>query len=76
MRRADKELPTMGDNPGEPRYRAWFESLRDPEERYALDEIVYTDAAGGLLQVVHDTRELRKIPGAEWKRTYNRRTLG
>ncbi len=63
----------MGDKPAEPRYRAWFESFRDPSERYALDEIVYTDAAGGLLQVVHDVDELRKTSGAEWKQKFHDR---
>jgi hypothetical protein len=32
-----------------PSYRAWFQSLADPGERYPLDEVVYTDSAGGLL---------------------------
>ena len=49
-----------------PAYRAWFESLRDPNERYALDEIVYTDRQGGLLQVAHDTGELRKKSQVEF----------
>ena len=37
-----------------PQYHAWFESLSDPSERYELDEIIYTDRNGGLLQVAHD----------------------
>ena len=36
-------------------------------ERYELDEIVYTDRNGGLLQVAHDMDELRKTSGEEWK---------
>ena len=40
--------------------RAWFQSIRDPQERYELDEIVYTDQSGGLLQVVHDMEALKK----------------
>ncbi len=32
-----------------PTYRAWFQSIADPSERYALDEIVYTAADGSLL---------------------------
>ena len=43
-----------------PLYRAWFQSLHDPAERYSLDEVVYTARDGGLLQVVHDMDELRK----------------
>ena len=59
--------------PGEPNYRAWFESLEDPTERYSLDEIVYTDSKGGLLHVVHDMDELRKKPGREWKKIFTDR---
>ena len=59
-----------------PRYRAWFESLKDPEERYALDEIVYTDRAGGLLHVQHDHAELKKTSPDEWKRRFRDRAHG
>jgi threonine synthase len=59
--------------PDKPHYRAWFASLRDPNERYGLDEIVYTDSRGGLLQVVHDMGELKKTPAAEWKRLFEGR---
>jgi threonine synthase len=66
----------MGDPQAAPRYRAWFESLEHPDERYALDEIVYTDSGGGLLQVVHDTEELRKTSAEEWKRQFKERAHG
>jgi threonine synthase len=56
-----------------PRYRAWFESLRDPEERYALDEIVYTDRRGGLLRVQHAHSELKKTAPEEWKQIFRAR---
>jgi threonine synthase len=59
--------------PGEPNYRAWFESVENPAERYPLDEIVYTDSKGGLLHVVHDMDELRKKPGREWKKIFTDR---
>ncbi len=59
--------------PAKPRYRAWFQSLRDPVERYALDEVVYTDRRGGLLQVVHDRDELAKTSAQEWKRLFENR---
>jgi threonine synthase len=59
-----------------PHYRAWFQSLANPEERYGLDEIIYTDSQGGLLQVVHDMEELSKTSGAEWKRILDERTRG
>jgi len=56
-----------------PHYRAWFQSLHHPAERYALDEVAYTDREGGLLQVVHDVDELRKTPAREWKRIFEDR---
>jgi threonine synthase len=56
-----------------PRYRAWFESVGASDERYSLDEIVYTDSQGGLLHVVHDMEELAKTPAHEWKETFARR---
>lgn len=57
----------------EPRYRAWFEALHDPSERYGLDEVVYTARDGSLLQVVHDMDELRRTPAAEWRRLFEER---
>ncbi len=59
--------------PRKPEYRAWFESLRDPSERYELDEVVYRDSEGGLLQVVHDMDELRKTTAQEWKDLFGKR---
>jgi threonine synthase len=56
-----------------PVYRAWFEALHDPSERYELDEVVYTSRDGGLLHVVHDMDELRKTSGAQWKRLFEDR---
>ena len=56
-----------------PHHRAWFESLADPSERYDLDEVVYTDRSGGLLQVVHDLDELRKTSAQEWKDIFSDR---
>jgi threonine synthase len=50
-----------------PRYRAWFQSIRDPSERYSLEEIVYKATDGSLLEVVHDLDELRKTSAEEWK---------
>ncbi len=56
-----------------PRYHAWFQSLHHPEERYDLDQVVYTDREGGLLKVVHDLDELRKTPAEEWKALFKQR---
>ncbi|MBM4384661.1 MAG: threonine synthase [Deltaproteobacteria bacterium] len=55
------------------RHRAWFQSLKNPAERYALDEIVYTDRSGGLLQVVHDMDALKRTSGNRWKELFERR---
>ena len=57
----------------EPHYKAWFESLSDPTERYPLDEVVYTDRNGGLLRVAHDLAELKKTPADEWKKIFEDR---
>ena len=56
-----------------PAYRAWFQSLHDPSERYALDEIVFTARDGGLLEVVHDPGELAKTPPESWKQLFEQR---
>ena len=56
-----------------PVYRAWFESFRDPSERYELDQVVYTARDGGLLQVAHDLDELRKTPAEGWKKLFETR---
>lgn len=53
--------------------RAWFASIADPEERYALDEIVYTASDGSLLQVEHDLDTLRETSAASWKRLFDDR---
>ncbi|MEE8509084.1 MAG: pyridoxal-phosphate dependent enzyme, partial [Myxococcota bacterium] len=56
-----------------PQYRAWFQSLSDPNEQYALDEVVYRSRTGDLLEVVHDQRELGKTSSEEWKRRFKER---
>ena len=54
--------------------RAWFQSIRDPKERYELDDIVYTAKDGALLEVVHDLDELRKTSAEEWKALFKARS--
>ena len=56
-----------------PQARAWFESVRDPSERHALDEVIYGDRGGHLLQVVHDHAELAKKSADEWKALFELR---
>jgi threonine synthase len=58
---------------GKPAYRAWFQSIQDPSERYPLDEIVYKSRDGHLLEVVHDLTELRKTSAAGWKKIFRER---
>jgi threonine synthase len=54
-------------------YSAWFESLSDPSERYSLEEIVYTDRNGGLLQVTHDMEALKQRSAEDWKALFEQR---
>ncbi|HIF93128.1 MAG TPA: threonine synthase [Myxococcales bacterium] len=61
------------DRQSKPQPRAWFESLDDSQERYGLDEVVYTGQRGGLLQVVHDMGELAKTSAEEWKALFDSR---
>lgn len=56
-----------------PRYHAWFEGLKQPAERYELDEVVYCDSQGGLLQVVHDMKALRSKRPRAWKKLFEER---
>ena len=64
----------MGDATAKkPSYKAWFQSFEDPDERYGLDEVVYSDRNGGLLEVVHDMDELKKTSGEEWKSLFEGR---
>ena len=56
-----------------PQPRAWFQSLANADERYGLDEVIYTDRDGGLLQVVHDMDELKKTSADEWKQIFEGR---
>jgi threonine synthase len=56
-----------------PAHRAWFRSIRDHEETYPLDQVVYTARDGSLLEVAHDMSELAKTPAVEWKRLFRER---
>jgi threonine synthase len=56
-----------------PEYRAWFQSIRDPSERYSLDDVVYKAKDGALLEVVHDLEALRKVSADEWKAKFESR---
>ena len=73
-KRAAAAKASAGSSGHKPQYRAWFEALHEPSERYGLDEVVYTARDGGLLQVVHDMDALRKTSGDEWKRIFETRS--
>lgn len=60
--------------PHEPNYSSWFESIANPNERYKIDEVVYTDTEGGLLQVSHDIEALRQSPPEKWRRLFDERS--
>jgi threonine synthase len=62
--------------PKQPAPRAWFQSIRNPQERYELDDIVYKAKDGALLEVVHDLDELRKKSAEEWKALFEARSHG
>ncbi len=66
----------MSENSDKPKYRAWFESLSDTSEQYPLDDIIYTDSGGGLLQVRHDMEELAKTSAEDWKALFRKRRAG
>lgn len=57
-------------------YGAWFAAQDDPNERYALNEIVYYSRSGGLLEVQHDFTALRQKSADEWKRLFEKRWMG
>src|SRR5262249_25898419 len=74
--RADAHGPHRGGPlavEGKPAYRAWFRSIKDPSERYRLDEVVYRARDGSLLEVVHDPNELRKTSAEAWKALFRER---
>jgi threonine synthase len=56
-----------------PAYRAWFANIANPDEKYALDEVVYRSRDGHLLEVVHDMEALRKTPAHGWKQLFDQR---
>jgi threonine synthase len=64
----------MAKQDGKPSYKAWFRSIRDHAETYALDEVVYNARDGALLEVAHDMGELSKTSGAAWKKLFDERS--
>ena len=53
--------------PKQPAPRAWFQSIRDPQERYELDDIVYKAKDGALLegrQIRHWSFRMAGLPSS------------
>ncbi len=49
-------------------YNAYFRCIEGCDEKYSLDEIVYScKKCGGLLEVYHDIDALKQKSAAEWK---------
>ncbi|MCH2173637.1 threonine synthase [Myxococcota bacterium] len=57
-----------------PVYRAWFQSIHDPSERFSLDEVVYKASDGSLLEVVHDLEALGETSAESWKKLFRERS--
>ncbi len=55
-------------------YNAYFQCVRGCDEKYPLDEIVYScKKCGGLLEVAHDINELKKKSAGQWKDIFYKR---
>ena len=52
---------------------AWFQSSSTKQGRWSLDDIVYADDEGGLLEVAHDIEALKKRSGSDWKALWTER---
>ncbi|MEW6754104.1 MAG: pyridoxal-phosphate dependent enzyme, partial [Candidatus Latescibacterota bacterium] len=58
------------------RYRAWFQCIRCPEERYPLTQVIYEcRRCGGLLEVQHDMDALQQRAGGAWIRLFDQRYM-
>jgi threonine synthase len=55
-------------------FRAWFQCINGCEARHDLTEVIYRcPSCGDLLEVQHDTDELKKRSGQEWKDLFSSR---
>ncbi len=58
------------------KYKAWFRCSAGCDERYELNEIVYScQRCGELLEVAHDVDKLRQRKPVAWKRLFDRRYM-
>lgn len=57
-------------------YRAWFQCMHCPDERYPLNQVIYEcQRCGGLLEVCHDMTSLQQRPGFEWIKLFDQRYM-
>ena len=57
-------------------YRAWFQCMHCPDERYPLNQVIYKcQKCGGLLEVCHDMAGLQQRPGFEWIKLFDQRYM-
>jgi len=57
-------------------YKAWFQCTSGCDERYELNQIIYScRKCGGLLEVRHDMDELRKKKPAFWTELFDKRYM-
>ncbi len=57
-------------------YRAWFQCIGECGERHELDEIVYKcQSCGGLLEVRHDIKRLKRRKPSSWRKLFDNRYL-
>ncbi len=53
-------------------YNACFKGFNS-EASYSLDQVIYRDTDGGLLEVEHDINALKTLSAAEWKKLFESR---
>ena len=60
-------------NAASPSFSAQFRGTRT-HTNHSLDEVIYRDAEGGLLEVEHDMDALRQKSATEWKALFEARS--
>ena len=59
------------------KYDAWFQCSSGCDERYLLHEVIYRcRRCGGLLEVKHDIKSLKRRSAAAWIELFDRRYMG
>ena len=59
------------------KYDAWFQCSNGCDERHSLHEVIYRcTRCGGLLEVKHDIKSLKRRSAAAWIELFDRRYMG